>query len=108
MQRPHVDLDRGGCVGRRIARRAFGQVVREAQQAVELRDGERELREVEFDILGVPDEREEVVGDEFDLARSSSHQVRKFRTSPTCLMTSLSVSERIVFEQYHSWANPST
>ena len=44
-------------------------MVREAQQTVELRDGERELREVEIDILDVPDELEEVVGDEFDLCK---------------------------------------
>jgi hypothetical protein len=67
MQRPNVDLDREGCVGRRIARRKFSQVVGEAKQAVELRDGERQLREVELDVLGVPDELKEVGGDEFDL-----------------------------------------
>nr|WP_239638650.1 hypothetical protein [Halorubrum saccharovorum] len=67
MQRPHIDLDGGGRVGLRITRSALGQVVREAQKTVKLRDGERELREVEVDVLGVTDELEEVVGDEFDL-----------------------------------------
>jgi hypothetical protein len=67
MQRPHIDLEGGRRIGFCIAGGTLGQVVREAQQGVELRDGEREFREVEVDILGVPDELEEIVGDEFDL-----------------------------------------
>jgi len=43
------------------------EIVRKPKQTVELRDGERKLGEIEVDVLGIPDELEEVVGDEFDL-----------------------------------------
>jgi len=62
----HVSISKGGRrIGFFIAGGALGYVVREPQQGMELRNGGRELREVELDVLSVPDELEEVVDSMF-------------------------------------------
>ncbi len=49
---PHTDFDGRGRIGPHIARGALDQVVREAEQVLELCAGEREFGDIEIDPVG--------------------------------------------------------